>query len=107
MHVSDLSLKLGRTRGGRVPARITATVVDGSAQPVPSATVTGAWSLNAAPAGQSTAQTDQKGAAVAKKTIKGVKSGDTIRLCVTNIAKAGYTYDPSSNKMTCAEAKVP
>jgi probable HAF family extracellular repeat protein len=106
MHVSALTLKLKLSRRGAV-ASVTTTVKDGSAQPVPGASVTGAWSLNTVPAGESSAQTDRKGVARAKKSFAGAKSGDTIRFCVTNIAKAGYSYDPAANAKTCDEARVP
>jgi len=76
----------------------TVTVLDAANKPVVGATVSAEWTLPSGTLVKHTATTNSKGKATFsyKDTL-----GGTYKLCVTNLAKAGWAYDASKNVENC------
>ena len=76
----------------------TVTVLDAANKPVIGATVSAEWTLPSGTLVKHTATTNSKGKATFsyKDTL-----GGTYKLCVTNLAKAGWAYDASKNVENC------
>jgi len=95
LHIDDIGLSLIRVRSGQT-ARAVVRVLDAQGRPVAGATVTGVWSGPIA--GTSTGTTSNDGTAtLASKSFK--KTG-TLTLSVTKVAKTGWAYDSSANRIS-------
>jgi hypothetical protein len=81
-----------------------ARVLDEANQPVSGATVDVEWTLPNGAVRARQATTNAQGL-VPFTTL--AKQNGTYQLCVTNVAKAGYLYDPDQNGETCDTLTVP
>jgi hypothetical protein len=103
MHVSSITLSY-TIKGKRVTVQSNVSILDQNGNVVPSATVFGEWTL---PDGTLTAQsaaTNTSGVANFRVT---TRQRGLYEICVTNVTKAGYVYDPSQNVETCDVITVP
>jgi len=97
----DMSYTL---RSGTYTFKATAMVLDSAGKAVPSARVSGYWTLpNGATVLQQVLST-RKGIVTfsTKSKLKG-----TYQFCVTQVRKDGYDYDPSANVETCHSLTIP
>jgi hypothetical protein len=102
MHVHDIRMKY-REQAGRYVVLSMVRVYDESNAPVDAASVDVEWTL---PTG-SDAQTEMTDAAGrAKFRVRSYDMG-IYEVCVTDITKAGYVYDPGQNNETCETVSVP
>jgi hypothetical protein len=79
-------------------------VLDQENLPVGGAVVSGIYTLPNGSTKPAQATTLSTGLALLK--LKGLQTG-TYELCVTDIAKSGYTYDPDQNRITCKDLVIP
>jgi uncharacterized membrane protein len=103
MHVSSITLSY-TIKGKRVTVQSNVSILDQNGNVVPSATVFGEWTL---PDGTLTAQsaaTNTSGVATLRVV---TRQRGLYEICVTNVTKAGYVYDPSQNVETCDVITVP
>ena len=104
MHVGAIKMKYVDRGGGRYVVSATVQILNQNHAKVPGATVTIDWTLpNGSHVSQS-ALTNSNGLAAFK-----VKSttGGSFQVCVTNVTKAGYSYDPGQNHVTCKTSTLP
>jgi hypothetical protein len=92
LYVADIAMSLVAVPGGK-SARAVVTIVDNQGNPVPRATVKGAWSGLVTGSVTGTTGADGKAAVTSKKT----KKTGSIIFTVTGISAAGYSYDPADN----------
>jgi PKD repeat protein len=100
MHVGSITVTTSSS-GGWNTATAVVTILNGSANPVAGATVTGNWS--GAVSGTSSGTTDSTG----KVTLvsKRYKKANDVTFTVTNVSKAGMTYDPAKNAVSKASGR--
>lgn len=91
LHVGDLAGSVS-VKGKKWTATVTITVLDQNNALVSGAVVTGAWS--GAATGTATCTTGTTGTCSVKVTMS---SGTSVTFGVTNLAKDGYTYNPTAN----------
>jgi len=102
MHVQSITLTYAVSGKNRtVTARI--LINDTSDNPVPGASVVAQWTLPNGFRKNQTATTAADGVATFRYTSK----KGTYQICVTNVTKAGYTYDPAGNYITCGSISAP
>jgi hypothetical protein len=102
MHVESIVMSYvvsGRNR--IVTAKI--KINDASNNPVSGASVAAQWTLPNGSKKNQTATTAADGVATFHYTSK----KGTYKICVTNVTKAGYTYDPAGNHITCNSISAP
>jgi len=102
MHVESIVMSYvvsGKNR--TVTAKI--TINDASNNPVSGASVAAQWTLPNGSTKNQTATTAVGGVATFNYTWK----KGTYQICVTNVTKAGYTYDPAGNHITCNSISAP
>jgi hypothetical protein len=95
LSVADIGLSLA-SRDTQVIARV--SVVDGTGKPAAGASVTGAWS-GLITEGDTRRDTNNDG--VATFYSRRTRDSGEVQFCVTDITRAGSTYDKASNKETC------
>jgi hypothetical protein len=104
MHVSVIKVKYADRGGGRYVVSSSMRILDQDNHVVSGATVSSEWTL---PDGSTLAQqalTNAKG--IASFRIKSLQTG-THSICVTNVAKSGFIYDPIQNGETCDAVTIP
>jgi len=105
MYISDITMGFVH-RGPWTSATARVTVVSGDGQPVGAATVYGEWS--GATSGNVSGTTDSNGVVTfTSDRVRSPSSGTTFTFCVTDVAKDGWTYDPTQNIETCDSISVP
>jgi len=95
MHVSDIAMYMV-LGGANHEAHADVTIVDDYGQPVVGATVYGHWDVNNL---NQTVNTNTNGVALFYNYK--MKQVLTYTFCVTNVVKAGLTYEPDKNVETC------
>lgn len=95
MKVTSISLS-GRVQGNKVSITGNVYVRDTIGQPVAGATVSARWTLPSGGTKTTTAQTDSSGRA--RFTTAGARG--TYTLTVTNVVKAGYTFDAAGSVLS-------
>ena len=104
MHVDDIQMSYVQLNKTRYEVSADITIKDEDAGPVDGATVSAQWTLP--PKGRQVNQQQVTGATgVASFSIRS-KAG-TYQICVTDVTKAGWIYDPSQNVKTCETLTVP
>jgi carboxypeptidase T len=103
MHVAGIKL-VYRTvaRGFIVSSAI--KIVNQNSQVVPSAVVTGQWTLPNGSVRNTQGTSAANGVAILK-TVSALTG--PFQICVTDVVKSGYTYDPSQNVITCKTITIP
>lgn len=104
MHVSSIKLRALDLGDGRYEVTALVRVVDETGAQVAGALVDAEWTL---PNGASRAQqsaTNANGAALFRVRTRLTGS---VQLCVTDVGKDGYTYDPGQNGETCDSVVLP
>ena len=103
MHVDDIQMSYVQLNKTRYEVSADITIKDQDAGPVNGATVSAQWTL---PKGRQVNQQQVTGATgVASFSIRS-KAG-TYQICVTDVTKAGWIYNPSQNVKTCETLTVP
>ncbi|MGB2727362.1 MAG: S8 family serine peptidase [Halobacteriota archaeon] len=109
MHIDRIDMSTDSRRAGRNPfvwAVATVTIFDDSGNPVEGATVSGDWS--GATSDSDSGVTGANGqVSLESDSVKNPPSGTTFTFTVDNIAKDGWTYDPSKNVETSDSITVP
>ena len=72
---------------------------------VEAAIVTGEWTVNTVGQGEATGETNVRGKA--RVHLLNPPGGAALKFCVTDVNKAGLTYDPSDNTETCETTTWP
>jgi len=103
LHVNSITLSYS-IRGKRVTVQSLVSIFDQNGSPVPSATVSGEWTLPSGAFVTQSASTNTSGIASFRYTSK---LRGTYEFCVTNVVKSGYIYDPAQNLETCDTITVP
>jgi PKD repeat protein len=104
MHVHDIRLRYQDRGGGRYLVLGSVRILDQDNQRVAGATVSAEWTL---PNGQHvTQQATTNAQGMAQFRVKSTQVGSH-ELCVTDVAKAGWSYDPDQNAETCDSLAVP
>lgn len=103
-HVFGMKVQYRAGAGGRYTVSGGIKIVDQNNAIVSGALVTGQWTLPNGSTKYAQGTTAANGAALLKtvSTLQGV-----YKICVTNVTKSGYTYDPSQNVVTCKTVTVP
>jgi len=92
--VADIAMSL-RTSWGSTDSLASVTVRDGNGNPVPGATVSGAWS--GAVSSSASVVTNSSGKADFRSARAKVSNGATFTFTVTGVAFTGHTYDAARN----------
>ena len=103
MHVDGIRLRY-REWSGRYVVFSTLRILEEDGGKIGGAVVSAEWTL---PDGSTLIQealTSVRG--LARYRVKSAQSG-TFEICVTDVVKAGYVYDPSQNSQTCDTIDVP
>jgi hypothetical protein len=104
IHVGVIKVQYQARGGGRYVVSSSVRILDESNHFVSGATVSSEWTLPNGSVQSQQALTNVKG--VATFRIKSTQTG-THQICVTNVAKSGYVYDPSQNAETCDAVTIP
>jgi len=103
MHVDDIQMSYIQLKKAKYEVSADITIKDQDGDPMDGATVSVQWTL---PNGRLVNRQQVTGATgVASFDIRS-KAG-TYKICVTDVAKTGWTYDPSQNVKTCETLAVP
>jgi hypothetical protein len=103
-HVQAIRMVYRDFGSGRYIVLSTLRILDQNNQPVPDATVHAEWTL---PDSSTEAQQEVTNAnGIGRFRLRAAQTG-TFEYCVTDVIKAGYTYDPSQNGETCDTIVVP
>ena len=97
VHVASMSADLVASGGRNLRAQATVSVVDESGQSVSGLTVTVVFSGDVS--GTGSAVTDANGVAIVSGPKK--KGSFSFSACVDSVTGSGWTYDPTSNSVTC------
>lgn len=103
MHVGDIAVTVEKLADGAHQAVVTIKVVDAEGKPVPEAKIVGGW-VGAITRGATEGATDAQGQLILRSE-SGTRSGE-VTFCVTNVTRAGFTYDKSANVRNCAKATI-
>ncbi len=104
MHVKAIKMVYQDAGSGRYAVDGQVQITDLSHVRVAGATVTVEWTL---PDGSHlTKQAVTRATGIAPFRAKSTLTG-TYQICVTDVTKAGYTYDPNQNHVTCKTITVP
>jgi subtilisin family serine protease len=103
LHVNAITLSY-TIKGKRITVQSTVSILDQNGSPVSSAAVSGEWTLPNNTITAQSATTNTSGVATFRliSKLRGV-----YEICVTNVVKAGYVYDPAQNVETCDTIIVP
>ncbi len=93
VHVADLDGAVLPGKGSRWQAELTATIVDGSGNPVQGATVSVFWSGATSGTGTFATASDGTGS-ITSGTARGT---GTVMFAVSGVSASGYTYDAGAN----------
>jgi len=104
MHVKAIKMVFQDAGSGRYAVDGQVKITDLSHVSVAGATVTVEWTLPDGSHLSKQAVTRSNG--IAPFRIKSTLTG-TYRICVIEVTKAGYTYDPNQNHVTCKTITVP
>lgn len=104
VHVQAIKIRYRDFGGGRYIAYATLRILDQHNVPAPGATVHVEWTLPDSSTESQQGVTSSNG--VARFRLRARQTG-TFEYCVTDVVKAGYTYDPSQNGETCETIVVP
>jgi PKD repeat protein len=102
MHVASMALSTARS-GSKYKAAADILIHDANGAAVSSATVTAVWTL---PGGKTATQSKVTGRNGVAKFSTTAGAG-TFRICVTAVTKAGTSYDPAANHVTCGTVTAP
>lgn len=97
IHVSNIVMSVGTSGNSRNFGQAVVTIVDPNNLPVNGATVFGTFSGDSA--GAVSGVTNASGQVTLTSPIK--KNGANWTFCVTNVTKAGWTYNAAANVETC------
>ena len=103
MHVDDIQMSYLQLNKVRYRVLADITIKDQIANPVDGATVSAQWTQ---PNGKLVNQQQVTGATGVASFDISSKAG-TYQICVTDVTKAGWIYDPSQNVKTCETLTVP
>jgi hypothetical protein len=104
LHVDRIKIRYLERLPGKYVVQGALRILDQDGQAVANALVTAEWTL---PNGATTTQqvlTTLQG--LARFRIKSTQTGNH-EMCVTDVTKAGYTYDPDQNNETCKTIQIP
>jgi len=104
VHVDAIKMGYQDRGGGRYVVKAQIRIMDQSRQRVPGATVSAQWTLPDGSHQDQQAVTNAQG--MAGLRLKSRQAG-LHEVCVTEVTKAGYDYDPNQNRVTCGEVMVP
>jgi subtilisin family serine protease len=104
MHIQSIRLRYQDRGGGRYIVTASLRVLDQDNQVVPGATVSAQWTLPSGSHVDQQAVTSLGG--VAQFRLKSTQAG-VFGLCVTDVTKPGWIYDPDQNGETCDSLTVP
>lgn len=104
MHVDGIRLRVRDFGGGRYIVYGLVRILDQENLKVAGAEVSVEWTLPDSATEPQQALSNLTG--IARFRLRSRQAG-IHKLCVTDVTKAGYTYDPSQNNMTCRTLTVP
>ena len=104
--VDSLTVGLQR-KGVNYKAEVLVNVMDENFEPVKGATVTVTWIFNGTNPYTTSSVTSKKGEAKLSSSPEKAESGDIFIVEVTDVAKEGYAYDPSSSSATMDSIIIP
>jgi hypothetical protein len=102
MHVASIAMNYVRS-GIKYEVTANITIHDLSSNPVSGATVSAQWTLPNGAKKNQTASTNTSGIA----TFNCTANRGNYKICVTNVTKTGWIYDPAGNHVTCNTLPVP
>jgi len=102
MHMGAITMSYS-LKGSKATVTAATKVLDAAGVGVPSATVTGRWTL---PNGTTT---NQQAVSSSSGTVsfKVTSTKGTYQFCVTSVTKTGWVYAPSQNVETCDTLTTP
>lgn len=103
IHLGEIVVTAQEQADGTWQAIATLTVVDAAGKPVPEARVVGGW-VGAIPRGEREGLTDANGVLILHSE-SSTRRGE-VTFCVTNVTRAGFTYDKAANVRNCAKVMV-
>lgn len=98
MHLGDIVVSAEENADGTWQAVATMTVLDANGKPAPNARVVGGW-VGAIRRGETEGVTDANGVIILRSEASERRS--EVTFCVTNITRAGFTYDKEANARNC------
>lgn len=98
MHLGNIVVSAEENADGTWQAVATMTVLDANGKPVPDARVVGGW-VGAIRRGETEGVTDANGIIILRSEASERRS--EVTFCVTNITRAGFTYDKEANARNC------
>jgi len=104
VHVQAIKVQYVDQGGGRYVVTGSVRIVDEAGLFVSGATVSAEWTLPNGSVVPQQALTNVKG--VASFRTKSRTAG-VFEICVTDVVKAGYLYDPAQNRVTCGTVAIP
>jgi len=104
MHVRAIKMKYADRGMGKYVPKASAVIVDMDNTILPGAMVSAQWTLPDSSTQDQTAVSKDNGMAQFKIP---TRQTGVLQLCVTNVAKDGYAYDPGQNGETCDTITVP
>jgi PKD repeat protein len=104
IHVDLIKMRYRERNPGKYVIDATLRILDQDGQPVAGAEVDVQWTLPDSSTVDQQAATNTRG--LARFRIRSTQEG-TFEICVTDVFKAGYSYDPEQNGETCDTLIVP
>jgi hypothetical protein len=103
MHVDDIQMSYQQLNKNRFRVYADVTVKDQYASPVDGATVSAQWTLP----GDKTANQQEITGGTGIASFSVTSKAGAYQICVTNVTKSGWTYDPNQNVETCDSITAP
>jgi subtilisin family serine protease len=103
MHVDDIQMSYVQLNKNRFQVSADVTIKDQYANPVNAATVSVQWTM---PGDKTTNQQDVTGT-TGVATFSVTSKAGAYQICVTDVVKSGWTYDPNQNVKTCENITAP
>ena len=104
LHVHAVKVQYTDLGGGRYAVTGSVRIVDDGGLFVGSAAVHADWTLPNGSVLPQQALTNTRGIAAFRTKSR---STGTFQVCVTDVVKSGYLYDPDQNRMTCGAVTIP
>ncbi len=104
MHVHAVKVQYTALGGGRYVVTGSVRIVDQNGLLVGGATVSAEWTLPNGSVVPQQAVTGAKGTATFRTKSR---TTGTFEVCVTDVVKSGYVYDPEQNRATCGVVTIP
>jgi hypothetical protein len=103
-HMGNIRMRYSEFASGRYMVLFMVPIPDQAGQPVAGAAVSARWTFPDASTQDQRAVIDRAGRSIFR--LKALQTG-TCEVCVTDVEKDGYLYDPDQNFQTCETVALP